>query len=873
VSVSRILGKVVWASIALLAPDIVLSVALHQFLVAVEYRRAVNDFMHPEAKDPGPYWKIIWSWVKCNLKKLWTPGETNESATIVRKMKLKMAFFATMGGFCLQEDTIKGPRLISLKIHYLRRFRAMDMIHSYPLSEIRDKSKASGIAKTVALFQTGWILLQCLGRYLDGLHITLLELNTAVHVVIAIIMYGIWWEKPFDIGRPISLDRAGLGDNSVTAVHVDRLRVQLGKAESKVMVMNLVKNGINLDRRDSKTAVESTSQLSGGSHRVVQATADFAHPKLLAAVAIFRSIGESPTEAVRLFRPVPDVIIEYFRLRTFRDFREGVRQNYRTTVKTVEKSSAGAEGKMETELVPIPEDEQIKIPPDVIHAAYKDAFDVANETAFRVARENVYKVSDGDNKTLKAELETALDEVCKKNRQAAFKAAYRAAFAAAEAGRSLGNADLRDTKATLKGHRKASWVSLKATFRAASAATRAATRHAGRLVALDTALGPYSAADAAALALNKIATGVCKESVRDSIKDDIGAAVNQAREAARNAYREHFEIIPLVLDSKTCVATAADIVARSTATGVYIAAQHAIANAKTTATDEVIKACNAAEKELSDITPAHQQSLMHRLKFTFETAGDVVEDQIIKVPGLFTPLDFREDWVLKITAEIAERQNGEANTAGSGNKEGEANTASAVSENGATGAARSGSKDGATNTASSVSDDGVTGAAGSGSGGGRGNIANPGGKDGMSTAVARTKDGEVQEPKKPFQKKWRRFHRAGLLLFSTIVGALYGVLHLTKWNSARFPTGIEQLLWRISCIVSAAAVVPIGISISVPFVERPYFHFPLIAVCSISWAVFIAARTYIIVESFISLRALPHAAFTTVKWTNAIPHV
>jgi hypothetical protein len=67
------------------------------------------------------------------------------------------------------------------------------------------------------------------------------------------------------------------------------------------MVMNLVKDGITFDRRDSKTAVESTSQQSSGSHRVVQeaATADFAHPKLLATVAIFRSIGESPTEAVR----------------------------------------------------------------------------------------------------------------------------------------------------------------------------------------------------------------------------------------------------------------------------------------------------------------------------------------------------------------------------------------------------------------------------------------------------------------------------------------------------------------------------------------------------------------------------------------------
>ncbi|KAF8249999.1 hypothetical protein K440DRAFT_542326, partial [Wilcoxina mikolae CBS 423.85] len=41
-NVSRLLGKSVWALIALFAPDIVLSVALHQLLVAKEYRRAVN---------------------------------------------------------------------------------------------------------------------------------------------------------------------------------------------------------------------------------------------------------------------------------------------------------------------------------------------------------------------------------------------------------------------------------------------------------------------------------------------------------------------------------------------------------------------------------------------------------------------------------------------------------------------------------------------------------------------------------------------------------------------------------------------------------------------------------------------------------------
>ncbi|KAI5819294.1 hypothetical protein BZA77DRAFT_276262 [Pyronema omphalodes] len=172
-TVSRLLGKLVWALIALFAPDIVLTVAVHQFLVAYEYQQAKKKHMEPK-----------------------------------KQMELKMAFFATMGGFCIEEMTVDGPRWKSLKVDTLRRLRTMDIIHDYPLSEIDDKSKASGIAKILVCFQTGWILLQCLARHLNGLHITMLEMNTAVHVLFAIVMYGVWWRKPFDVAYKEAFDAA-----------------------------------------------------------------------------------------------------------------------------------------------------------------------------------------------------------------------------------------------------------------------------------------------------------------------------------------------------------------------------------------------------------------------------------------------------------------------------------------------------------------------------------------------------------------------------------------------------------------------------------------------------------------------------------------
>ncbi|CCX10696.1 Similar to hypothetical protein TRIVIDRAFT_192994 [Trichoderma virens Gv29-8]; acc. no. EHK19971 [Pyronema omphalodes CBS 100304] len=52
-TVSRFLGKSMWALIALFAPDIVLTVALHQFLVAYEYQRAVNKFAEKKNAQSG----------------------------------------------------------------------------------------------------------------------------------------------------------------------------------------------------------------------------------------------------------------------------------------------------------------------------------------------------------------------------------------------------------------------------------------------------------------------------------------------------------------------------------------------------------------------------------------------------------------------------------------------------------------------------------------------------------------------------------------------------------------------------------------------------------------------------------------------------
>ncbi|KAA8913670.1 hypothetical protein FN846DRAFT_771840, partial [Sphaerosporella brunnea] len=179
---SNLLGRSVWAGIALLAPDIVLAIALHQLLVARKYRHMVNEVSrHTEKKYRGK----------------------EGPATDRKDMTLKMAFFATMGGFAIEANTVHGQQLYNLNVEDLETVGMMDRIHDYPLADIEDKSKASGFAKLLACFQAGWVLLEFAARLSQGIFITVLELNTAVHVIFALVMYVVWGSKPADVSRPL----------------------------------------------------------------------------------------------------------------------------------------------------------------------------------------------------------------------------------------------------------------------------------------------------------------------------------------------------------------------------------------------------------------------------------------------------------------------------------------------------------------------------------------------------------------------------------------------------------------------------------------------------------------------------------------------
>lgn len=82
---------------------------------------------------------------------------------------------------------------------------APELIPDISLEAIRDKSKTNSLAKLICCLQASWFCLQVVTRLAQHLPVTLLELNTFAHAFCALLIFALWWDKPFDITEPFVL--------------------------------------------------------------------------------------------------------------------------------------------------------------------------------------------------------------------------------------------------------------------------------------------------------------------------------------------------------------------------------------------------------------------------------------------------------------------------------------------------------------------------------------------------------------------------------------------------------------------------------------------------------------------------------------------
>jgi hypothetical protein len=137
------------------------------------------------------------------------------------------------------------------------------------------------------------------------------------------------------------------------------------------------------------------------------------------------------------------------------------------------------------------------------------------------------------------------------------------------------------------------------------------------------------------------------------------------------------------------------------------------------------------------------------------------------------------------------------------------------------------------------------------------------------------------------------------------LSVLYGGAHAGAWNT-HLPSTVERLLWRVSSVIAgtfvplALASLCVGVLIDMYITELDEWvklHFPwwhsennrftnwfvklpanyAVVVLNVTYVIagvsaFIFARSFLVVESFISLRSLPKGSFKTVPWSNYWPH-
>ena len=110
----------------------------------------------------------------------------------------------------------------------------------------------------------------------------------------------------------------------------------------------------------------------------------------------------------------------------------------------------------------------------------------------------------------------------------------------------------------------------------------------------------------------------------------------------------------------------------------------------------------------------------------------------------------------------------------------------------------------------------------------------------------------------------------GLVAFSLMI---FGSVHLASWNS-RLPSTIELWMWRGS---SLYCVIYTGLlAFWTVWDSNPDFRVSIEVLGFLAKHgafVYVVVRIYMIVEVFISLRALPASAFQSVQWSSFLPHI
>ncbi|KAL8805756.1 MAG: hypothetical protein Q9182_001789 [Xanthomendoza sp. 2 TL-2023] len=132
------------------------------------------------------------------------------------KWTIRHAFYANMGGFVLQPRESAAFPINGKQLHWLIK-RGYVEYPKMTAKEVWDKSKADGFQKLLTCLQTAWFIIQIIGRAIQKLPITTLEITTLSFVLCTLAMFSQWANKPLDVESPTILTSS----NSIAEILIE----------------------------------------------------------------------------------------------------------------------------------------------------------------------------------------------------------------------------------------------------------------------------------------------------------------------------------------------------------------------------------------------------------------------------------------------------------------------------------------------------------------------------------------------------------------------------------------------------------------------------------------------------------------------------
>lgn len=99
---------------------------------------------------------------------------------------------------------------------------------------IRDKSKSNALAKLITVAQKTWFIIQFVERWAAHQPRTQLEAMTVAYAALSVVIYALWWSKPYNIDEPVNVSGRAHDCDRIRTIGI--LRRSLAKDAMKSLI-------------------------------------------------------------------------------------------------------------------------------------------------------------------------------------------------------------------------------------------------------------------------------------------------------------------------------------------------------------------------------------------------------------------------------------------------------------------------------------------------------------------------------------------------------------------------------------------------------------------------------------------------------------